>query len=337
MKRSTKMKSLVSGLCVVLMVVSSIQANACSFFFFKHNGKTFVGRTNELPFETDETLIVVPRGYTFHGVEIQHGFVGINHGSDPFVSSGLNEFGLQVEGLGLGESKFAPNDSGGLSMLKLPVLVLGNAKSVDEAVELIKKTKIEMDNMTQFGDIPVGFHWAITDSEKSVVVEYTKGDGTPDIYENEFGVMTNDPLYPEQVRMAKEMVENAPDPKDIEGSFIGFDRTPEGRFQQIFATNLLNDLSRTRSDFDAVNHTWSMVNSLEVCQGTLYWRFLSDEPQMTAYSVVVDIANRDYYLRTYDNMNVRKVDLDSIDFETTDFKRQPIYRMANSYSEVDFN
>lgn len=310
-------------------------ADACSFLFFKYNGKVFIGRTNELPFETDEQLVIVPRGHEFHGIVVKHGFVGINHGNDPFVSSGLNEHGVSIEGLGLGASEYAPKDSGGISMLKVPSLVLGNAKSVDEAVELLKKTKVEADNMSQFGETAVGFHFAITDNKRGVVVEYTKGDGTPDIYENKYGVMTNDPLYPDQLKLAEEMVDNAPDVKDIEGSFLGFERTPEGRFQQIVATNLLNDLSRVKSDFGAVNHAWSMVNSLEICQGTLYWRFLSDEPQMTAYSNVVDVNNKVYYLRTYDNMNIRKVDLNSVDFATVKYQRKPVYRTANDYPTVD--
>ncbi len=325
--------------CAVAVVafLGADVAGACSFMNFKHNGGMYIGRSNELPFETDEQLVIVPRDHTFHDVKVKHGFVGINHGNDPFVSSGLNEHGLNVEGLGYGSEGFAPKGSGGISMLKVPTMVLGNAKDVDEAVELLKGLKVEADNMTQFGDIPIGFHFSITDNDKSVVVEWDDGDGSPNIYENTYGVMTNTPAYPEQLALAEKMAADVPtNPDDYEGSFFGFDRTPEGRFQQIFSTNALRDMSRVKTSRDAVNHTWAAVNSLEIPQGTLYWRFLSDEPQMTAYAVVIDVENKDYYLRTYDNQDIRKIDLDKIDFENVGFQTKPIYRDGSEYRELKF-
>ncbi|MGI9520923.1 MAG: linear amide C-N hydrolase [Hyphomicrobiaceae bacterium] len=331
------MRTLVVGTALVASLVAEV-ASACSFLNFKHNGGMYIGRTNELPFETDEQLIVVPRNHTFHDVSVKYGFVGINHGNDPFVSSGLNEHGLNIEGLGYGSEGFAPKGSGGISMLNVPTIVLGNARNVDEAVKLLRGLKVEADNMTQFGDVPIGFHFSITDNEKSVVVEWDEGDGSPNIYENAYGVMTNTPTYPEQLALAEKMAARIPtNPEDYEGTFFGFDRTPEGRFQQIFATNALRDLSRIKTSRDAVNHTWAAVNSLEIPQGTLYWRFLSNEPQMTAYAVVLDLKNKVYYLRTHDNQDIRMVDLKRINFTTTNFQAKPIYRDSTPYRTFNFS
>ncbi len=221
-------------------------------------------------------------------------------------------------------------------MLDFPQMVLANARSVDEAIELIGNWRVEGEQFKQFA-IPVGFHFSITDNEKSVVVEFDAGDGTANIYENIYGVMTNNPAYPEQMELAEAMADSVPkDPQGYEDTFFGFDRTAEGRFQQIFATNALRDMSRSTTDFDYVNQAWASVNALEIPQGTLYWRFLSNEPQMTAYAVVIDIKNMDYYLRTHDNQTIRKIDVDAIDFATVEFQSADIYRTASDYEAFEF-
>lgn len=150
----------------------------------------YIGRTNELPFETDDQMIVVPCGYNYQGVEVTRGFIGITHGDDRILSFGLNEYGLNIEALGYEIEGFAPVGEGNVKMLDVPQLVLANARNVDEAVELFSEWRVEEEQFTQF-KAPVGFHFAITDNEKSVVVEFDAGDGSAVIYENFYGVMTN--------------------------------------------------------------------------------------------------------------------------------------------------
>ncbi len=101
------LKSLI-GTTALLSILGVNVANACSFLNFRHDGGMYTGRTNELPFETDEQMIIVPRGHSYQGVEVTHGFVGIAHGDDRFVSSGFNEHGVNVEGLGYGIEGYAP-------------------------------------------------------------------------------------------------------------------------------------------------------------------------------------------------------------------------------------
>ncbi|PRY26937.1 penicillin amidase [Aliiruegeria haliotis] len=331
----------VTAVLATALSTTAMTATACSFFNFSANDNHFAGRTNELPIETDEQLVVVPQGHDFHGVEIEHGFVGLKHGDDPFVSSGLNEHGVNIEGLALGTSVYAEKGKGDLSVLQLPAMVLGNASSTDEAVELLKTVAIETDNMSQFGDIPIGFHFVITDAERSVVVEYTNGKGTPDVYENTLGVMTNDPAYPTQMSFAKSLIDGTSyeDAKAVfpEERFAGFDKSPEGRFLNLVAINMTRDTDVVNTDMDGVNMAWSTVNAMEIPRGSVYWRFLSDEPQMDAYSVVIDFGNKDYYLRTYDNLDIRKVDIDAIDFATVEYSAQDIYGVTPSYSEVPVN
>ena len=81
---------------------------------------------------------------------------------------------------------------------------------------------------------------------------------------------------------------------------------------------------------------WSMVNTVDIPQGILYWRFINDNPQLTSYAVVDDLKNRVYYFRTYDNYDIRKIDLGKIDFGKVKRKSASLFGTAN-YREFQFH
>ncbi len=86
----------------------------------------------------------------------------------------------------------------------------------------------------------------------------------------------------------------------------------------------------------AVNRAWSMINTVDIPQGIQYWRWVNDDPQITSYSVVVDPQDRTYHFRTYDNYDIRKIDLDDIDFTSIEFKAQSIFGTQN-YRTFEFD
>ncbi|GAM72301.1 choloylglycine hydrolase precursor [Vibrio sp. JCM 19236] len=80
-----------------------------------------------------------------------------------------------------------------------------------------------------------------------------------------------------------------------------------------------------------------MINAVDIPQGALYWRFAAeDTPQFTSYSNVSDIANKDYYFRTYDNMDIRMVDVDSINFSEVKYHSESIFGTQTSYQQLGF-
>lgn len=84
-----------------------------------------------------------------------------------------------------------------------------------------------------------------------------------------------------------------------------------------------------------MNRAWSIVDTVDIPQGTLYWRWVSDQPQYTSYSIVGDLDDRVYYFRTYNNYNIRKVSLAEINFATTTYKVDTIFTQPN-YQEFNF-
>lgn len=320
--------------------VTSVAQACTNFNFTTENGNTFIGRTMEWPGELNGQISTVPRNHHFSESKTVYGFVGIQHGEELF-SSALNEHGLSGEALALASASFAPEGKGQIKSGDVIRYVLANAKNVDEAIKLLKETKVSVAAYDVVDGLHLGMHYAFNDGKKAIVVEYLDGSGFPVITENTLGVMTNDPAYGEQVLLAEGMLDGTgyADAKwtPSEGNFAAFDYSPIGRFQKMVAFNYTMDEVKIKSDFDAVNRAWSMVNAVDIPQGTLYWRFASeDTPQFTSYSNVVDIENKDYYFRTYDNMDVRKIDVDSIDFTNVKYKSESLFRSVDNYTEYKF-
>jgi len=91
------------------------------------------------------------------------------------------------------------------------------------------------------------------------------------------------------------------------------------------------------TDAQAIQPVWSMVNTVDIVLGALYWpEFFGDEPAMTSYSLAVDLTGKTYYLRTYDNFDIRKIDLNAIDFAKVDYQEHAIFTGAN-YPDFEFH
>ncbi len=178
------------------------------------------------------------------------------------------------------------------------------------------------------GDLDLKLHFAITGpSGKSIAVEFV--DGETKIYENEVGAFTNDPTFDKHLEI---WAQYRPE-KFSEETFESFDYSPEGRFSRMAAINATQ--ASVPTDDAAINRAWSMINTVDIPKGILYWRWVSDDPQFTSYSVVGDVNNRVYYFRTYDNYDIRKIDLKEIDFEKAAFKANSVYGTAD-YRAYEF-
>ena len=313
-------------LAIVALHVQSV--HACTWFRFLNDEKhCFIGRTMEWPGDLHAMMTRVPRGHDFGSFKTEHGFVGVTHKG--IFSDGLNEHGLALSALWLGESKYPEKKEGARPITDLAPLVLGNAKTVDEAVAMIGETSFYGVTSDLAPGLEITLHYAITDpTGKSVVVEFL--DGKTVVSENKVGAMTNDPDFAEQMANWSKY-----DPaKFDEGTFQGFDYSPEGRFARMAAINATQ--AKVPDDLSAVNRAWSMVNTVDIPQVVLYWRWVNENPQFTSYSVVGDLQNRVYYFRTWNNYDIRKVALADIDFAKTELTSDTMFTPAD-YQAFKFN
>ena len=327
-----KRKHQITGAILALSFAATQPGHACSSFVFQApQGHMIHGRTMELGFEAGERFMIAPRGYDLKGVTGPLGYVGMRHADTEWVSSGMNEHGLSVEGNALAASKYAPEGESKYNFLNIGAYVLANAKTVDEAEALLKKTKVSTTKIAVANYVEVGMHLSIVDKGRRIVVEWQDGTGLPIIFENHVGAMSNDPIYQEQLGHVKAMLDMEGETLDTgkakasEQTFAGFDKSSQGRFQQAAALNYVQDKSVIKTDLDAVNAGWSMVNMFDIPRGSLYWRWLDPGPQMAGYSIVADPKNADSYFRTYDNHTIRKVDVDKIDWENAKYEKKAIF------------
>jgi penicillin V acylase-like amidase (Ntn superfamily) len=313
--------------CASLVLVSVICAPACTWFEFLNDKKDpFVGRTMEWPGDLNAQITIVPRNYDLGSFKTDYGFVGMSHGG--VFSDGMNEHGMAVSALWLDSSKYGKNEPSASPITDLLPYVLGKTKTVDEAIAFIKGNKFYTLTSELAPGLALALHFAITDATgRSIVVEFGGGDAK--IYENKVGVMTNDPPYDEQLRIWSQY----DGIKFSEESFEGFNYSPEGRFCRMAAINQTQ--AKVPTDEAAVNRAWSMLNTVDIPQGILYWRWVNEHPQFTSYAVVGDLKNRVYFFRTYDNYDIRKVELGKIDFAEAKYKSTSLFGSAD-YREFKF-
>ncbi len=326
-----KLQSIGAGMvmaCAILVAVFITQASACTWFDFKNDqGNCFIGRTMEWPGDLQGEITIVPRNYKLGLFTTKYGFVGMSHGG-PGFSDGLNEHGLACSALWLDESKYSVKKEGAHHISELLAYLLGNTRTVDEAVAFIKTNVFYTSDHPVTPGIVLALHFAITDaSGRSVVAEFI--DGKAVIHENKVGAMTNDPRYEEQL---KHWTNYAGKPFNEE-TFEAFDLSSKGKFCRMAALNATQ--AKVPTDMAAVNRAWSMVNTVDLPQGVLYWRWVSSHPQFTSYAVVGDLRNRVYYFRTYDNYDIRKIDLKKINFATATYRSASLFGTAN-YKEFKF-
>ncbi len=323
---SVKLALVCAGLATCGLSITS----ACTWFEFRNDlGNYFIGRAMEWPGDLRAEIAVVPRNYKVGPFTTKYGFVGMNHAGLLF-SDGLNECGLSCSSLQLSESKYAAKTEGAYHVKDLLTYVLGNTKTVDEAVAFIKTntfyTSADFENIAP--GVELQQHYAITDvTGQSVVVEFINGKAF--VHKNKVGAMTNDPKFEDQLKNWSKYAGK----KFDEQTFEAFDFSPEGKFCRMAAINATQ--AKVPTDAAAVNRAWSMLNTVDLPQGVLFWRHISDHPQFTSYAVVDDLKNRVYYFRTYDNYDIRKIDLSKINFVTAKYQSVSLFGTAN-YQEFKF-
>lgn len=167
---------------------------------------TYFGRNLDYDFSYGEEVTIVPKDHplTFrNGEHLKQHFaiMGIAHVDNnyPLYYDAINEMGLGMAGLNfVGNASYHKKSKTktNIASFELIPYILAKAKNVKEAVALLKEIEITDEPYSQRFP-PSALHWLISDKEESIVLEVQE-DGTH-IYPNPYGVLTNNPPFPEQV------------------------------------------------------------------------------------------------------------------------------------------
>jgi len=325
---------------IFFLALSINTSFACTDFQLKaDDGSVLITRTNEFGVPPDSSIIFEPAGKEFSGTtpdgaksltwKSRFGFVGINglNIGEKFVD-GMNEAGLSIGGLLFVEGKYetvlAQHSDKALSNLDFVSWILSNFATVDEVKKALPNICVWGEAIPQLGAV-LPLHFAVHDAlGNNLVIEFI--DGQKKVYDNPIGVLTNMPELPWQLANLRNYVNldslNAK-PKTFSGvavnqfgqgsGWLGLpgDWTPPSRFVKI--AEIKNSVFAPKDAKEALILGGHIINTVDIPHGVIKEEQKdANSPvvaEYTPWTVYKDLTNKMLYFRTYENPNLRFIDL----------------------------
>ncbi|MGA8794044.1 MAG: choloylglycine hydrolase family protein [Candidatus Binatus sp.] len=316
-------------------------APACTSIRLRAGDGTVVyARTMEFAIVLESDVIMVPRGYARTGTTPQgenglkwtskYASLGINTGSGmPFLVDGVNEKGLAVGLLyfpgTVGYMKYSAGEaSKTIAPWEVGSWILENFATVEEVKQNIGSITVPAVVVKQLDFVPP-LHYVVHDaSGKSVVIEYV--EGKLHVHDNVLGVMTNSPAFDWHMTNLRNYVNfslvNVPPVKVGSITLTGFgqgtgmlgmpgDFTPPSRFVRAvaFSTSALP----AKTGEEAVLLAFHLLNNFDIPNGLSREEHKDEHGNIvadyTVWTSAYDLKARRFYFRTYENSQIRSVDL----------------------------
>ena len=259
---------------------------ACSAFYFNGENKIFA-KNFDWGFGQGY-LIKNIRGqqkyaYGFRGNNVagwtsKFGSITFNQNGKEFPYGGINEKGLVVEQLWLGNTEYQENNNKTISELEWIQYQLDNYEKVDEVIENINSLTIK----------PIArIHYFLADKNGvSAVIDFVNGDVKIDRKQDKFQVITN---------------ETSEDSK----KYYDFNKD-------------INPNSRSHFDRYCILRNNLNVENLSISESFKKLNLVKeDEPNYKSYwSIVYDINKLEFYFKSVDNSEIKKVSLKDFSFHS---------------------
>ena len=310
-----KRRTLSSAFAAAAIVLAAVPvADACTRVLWNSNKlAVFAGRTMDWPESTQPLLTVFPRGMNRDGgragpetVVAQNparwtsrygSLVTTIYGIG--TADGLNERGLGVHMLYLGATDFGQRDPGkpGLQAGLWAQYALDNAATVSEALDALAGVQIVM--VSAHGH-DSNVHLALEDATgDSAIIEWLGGKAVVH-HGRQFAIMTNDPVYDEQLALLAKLdfshpTSDMPLPGNV---------NPRDRF--VRADYFLSLLPAPTDEREAVAGVFAIARNVSVPFGAPYKNF---GIYNTEYRTVMNLTGRRYYFELSNAPNVIWADL----------------------------
>lgn len=361
------MKKILIILSVLLgiLVIKPDFSNACTIFRLKANdGSIMITRSMEFGVDLKYDIVVIPRNKKFTSPFLnnkmgiswitKYGYVGVASMGLEFGSSdGMNEKGLSVGVLWFeNDMKWqevkAADSNVALAQAMFSDWVLGNFATVDELKAQVGKVKV-FDYIDAAKKMNLTVHFAVYDAKGgSIVVEYE--NGLCNIYENPLGIMTNAPRFPWQIANLRQylgMKPELPSPITVDnytllptghgsGMFgIPGDYTPPSRFVRLgILTYYADKQPDAASNLNLSQH---LINTFDIPFGLIVDKTADGKiasSESTQWVTFRDLTNKIMYFRTYDNLDLRKIDFSKLDFDAKTVRRIQMFGAKQNITDV---
>lgn len=317
------------------------------------SGKDFYfGRTLDYEFSYEEKVTITPRNYPFsyRSLPPNHhhfaliGVAFINRGY-PLYYDATNEKGLSMAGLNFpGNACYQEEKPGfdNVATFEFIPWVLSQCATVAQAKVLLRK--INLTNASFSPDLPPSpLHWMISDKNAAIVVESVE-EGLK-VYDNEVGVMTNEPPFPYQMlNLSNYMNVSRQPPKNhfapgidlkpysrgMGGMGLPGDLSSASRFVRAAFTRL-NSVCDDGCEEACVNQFFHILGSVDQQRGCV-----EVEPgkfEVTIYTSCCNVDKGIYYYTTYDNSQITAVHLHHVDLDAQALTAYPLLRETHILSQ----
>ena len=286
----------------------------------------YFGRNLDYEFSYGESVIITPRGYSFEPhignfPKNHYAIIGMAHKENdyPLYYDAANEKGLCVAGLNfVGNAVYGKMTEGKNNVAQYEFIpwLLSHCANVKEARALLKNTNI---TDAPFGSFPPAkLHWIIADKEECITAE-SVSDGLK-IYDNQIGVLANNPPFPYHMSALNNYMQLSPKPpcnnfssklnlnavsRGMGAIGLPGDLSSQSRFVRA-AFVRANSVSKN-DECDSVSQFFHILASVEQQRGCC--ELENGKFEITIYSSCINASKGIYYYRTYNNSRIRAVDL----------------------------
>ncbi|MBE6701912.1 MAG: choloylglycine hydrolase family protein [Ruminococcaceae bacterium] len=286
------------------------------------------GRTLDVEASYGEMAVVTPRNFC---LRFRHEAPLLTHpammgiacvrGNTPLYFDAINEKGLSIAALNFpGNAVYhQPRATGhNITSFELIPWILGQCETLSAAIALLRDTNITSDSFSP--ELPATpLHWIVADKSGAVTVESVSAG--LEIYENRFGVLTNNPPFHYHVtHLSDFMWLDARPPQNnlchtaelarysqgmgamgLPGDFSSSSRFVRAVFAQ-------NHLAKKGAGTQAVGQFFHMMDTVTVPLGCV--KNEDGKNVFTVYTSCADTDSFTYYFTTYHCRRVRALHLD---------------------------
>jgi penicillin V acylase-like amidase (Ntn superfamily) len=282
------------------------------------DGKVFIARTLEFGMNVNY--------YNYEDDKIKGVKGFIKDKDDSYFIDGINKNGLVAMAFYFPKyieySNEIKKNYANLHSLQVVEFLLLNCKNIDDVKNISKKL-----NILNVVYKPVGFvfplHWFVSDKfGNCVVIECVKGNCV--VYENDLGIMTNSPTFPEHLKSIslsgiqslspnnnrkKELIQARGIDIDLKDNYsagtglIGLpgDYSSISRFIRLY---VLQKYSNTPKNFqEGLMQCFHILNNFDIVKGTV---IKEGNDEYTQYTVVYNSDNMEVYFKTYENQIISR-------------------------------
>lgn len=314
------------------MVILFLVIKMCTAITFKTNDFYF-GRNLDLERSYNERVVVTPRNFSLkmrcvEPLKTHYALIGMATVIEnyPLYFEATNEKGLSMAGLNFpGNADYKPfsDNLKNITPFEFIPYILGKCKNIEEAE--IELNGINLVNINFSCVLPLSpLHWMISDKTKSLTIESVKTGFK--IYENPVGVLTNNPTFDYHLMNLNNYMSlhegasenNLSENIEFKNYSLGLgalglpgDYSSASRF--IKATFVKYKSKSGSSEKESVNQFFHILDSVAMPKGCVLVR--DGEYEYTRYSSCCNVDKGIYYYKTYDDFNIKKVELSSFNLD----------------------